>query len=59
MIKIKGGNQIENSIRDHKSLERREQMRYDWSVLYVVEKIFLKVIKNFPHILKKNDLRKI
>jgi hypothetical protein len=59
MIKIKGGNQIENLTCDHESLEKREQMRYDWSVLYVVEKIFLKVIKNFPHIFKKNDLRKI
>jgi len=60
MIKRRGESQIENLIPNHKSLENRGQMKSDWSVLYIVGKIFSKVIKYCPHTIKKIlDLRKI
>jgi hypothetical protein len=44
--------QIGNSTPDHKPLESRGQMSFDWSMLYANGKIFLKVIKYFPFIFK-------
>jgi hypothetical protein len=39
---------------DHKSLEIKGQMSFDWGVLYTVGKIFLKVIGYCLHIFKIN-----
>jgi hypothetical protein len=44
MIKRRGGSQIENLILDHKPLEIKGQMSFDWSMLYNIEKIFSKAI---------------
>ncbi len=41
----KGGSQIENLTPKHKSLEWKNQMRSNWSVLYTVEKIFSRAIR--------------
>jgi hypothetical protein len=56
MIKRKGrsGSQIENLILDHKPLENRGQMSSNWGVLYIIGKIFLKTIKYYLRILKKD-----
>jgi hypothetical protein len=60
MIKRRGGGQIENSTPDHKSIKSRNQMRFDWSLLYTTEKIFSRVIRYCPFTFKKKlDLRKI
>jgi len=50
--KKKGGSQIGNLIIDHKPLESRGQMSFDWGVLYTVGKIVMKDIKYCPCILK-------
>jgi len=47
MIRIKGRNQIGNLTPYHKSLESRGEMKFDWGVLYIVEKVILKDIKYF------------
>jgi hypothetical protein len=47
MIKRRGGSQIENLIPNHKSLENKGQMRFDWSMLYIVGKIFSRAIKYY------------
>jgi hypothetical protein len=52
MIKRRGGSQIENLTPDHKSLENRGQMMFNWGVLYIVGKIFLKDTKYFAFIFK-------
>ncbi len=52
MIKRGGGSQIGNLTPDHKSLESRGQMRFDWSMLYTVGKIFSSAIRYYPHTLK-------
>jgi hypothetical protein len=53
MIKRRGRSQIENLTFDHKSFERRGQMRSDWSVLYTVGKIFSMDIGYCPCNFKK------
>jgi hypothetical protein len=53
VIKKKGESKG-NLTLDHKSLENTSQMRYDWGVLYIIGKIFLRVIRYFPHIFKIN-----
>jgi hypothetical protein len=53
MIKRKGIYQIENLISNHKSLESKGQMRFDWNVLYNVGMIFSRAIKYYLHTLKK------
>jgi hypothetical protein len=40
MIKRKGGSQIGNLTFDHKPLENKGQMSFDWGVLYTIGKIF-------------------
>jgi hypothetical protein len=45
MKKRKGESQIGNSTPNHKPLERRGQMSFDWAMIYVVEKIFLRDIR--------------
>jgi hypothetical protein len=47
-----GGSQIGILIPDHKSLERRGQMRFYWDVLYTVGQIFLKDIRYCLQVLK-------
>jgi hypothetical protein len=54
MIKRRGAKQIGNLTLDHKSFESRGQMRFDWSVLYNVRKIFSKAIRYFPCIFDTN-----
>jgi hypothetical protein len=54
MIKRKGGSQIENLTFDHKSLENRGQMRFDWSMLYTIGKIFSRAIRHYPHTIRKD-----
>ncbi len=54
MIKRKGKSQIQNLTPDHKPLESRGQMSSDQGVLYTIEKIFLRAIKYFPRIIKKD-----
>jgi hypothetical protein len=44
MIKRKGKSQIGNLTLNHKSLEKMGQMRFDWSVLYTIGKIFSRAI---------------
>jgi hypothetical protein len=48
----KGGNQIPNLTLDHKTLKNKGQMKFNWGVLYVVGKIFLKSIRYCCCILK-------
>jgi hypothetical protein len=48
MIKRRGANQIGNLIIDHKSFESKGEMRFDWSLLYYVGKIFSRAIKYCP-----------
>jgi len=43
MIKERGKSQIGNLTCDHKSLESKGQMKFDWSMLYAVGNIFLKL----------------
>jgi hypothetical protein len=50
--KEKGKRQIGNLTPDHKPLESKNQMSSDWSVLYIVGKIFLKVIRYYLWIFK-------
>jgi hypothetical protein len=45
MIKRRGKNQVENITLDHKSFERRGQMRSDWSLVYTIENIFSRAIR--------------
>jgi hypothetical protein len=61
MIKRRGGIQIEKLIPDHKPVENKGQMSFDWGVLYTFGKIFLRYIRYYLHIFhkKKLDLRKI
>jgi hypothetical protein len=60
MINKKGGSQIENLTIDHKSFERRGQMKFDWSVLYTIGKIFSRAIRYYPKNFKKLlDLKNI
>jgi len=54
MIKRKGNSQSGNLTPDHKSLENRGQTRSNWSVLYIVEKIFSRVIRYCLRTLKKD-----
>jgi hypothetical protein len=54
MIKRRGMSQIGNLTVDHKSLERRAQMRSDWTVLYTVGKIFSRAIRYCAHTFKKD-----
>jgi hypothetical protein len=54
MIKRKGGSQIGNLTPDYKSLESKGQMKFDWSVLYTIGKIFSRAIRNFPHTFETN-----
>jgi hypothetical protein len=44
MIKRRGRNQIENLTPDHKSLQRRGQMKFDWSMLCNVGNIYIALI---------------
>jgi hypothetical protein len=53
MIKRRVRSQIGNLTLDHKPLESRGQMRLDWGMLYTIRKIFLKVIRYYPQLLKK------
>jgi hypothetical protein len=53
MIKRRGGSQIEKLTPDHKPLESRGQMNFDWGVLYTIGKIFLRDLRYYPHIFKK------
>jgi hypothetical protein len=53
MIKRKGNSQIEILILDHKSPEKRGQMMFDLGMLYIVRKIFLKVISYCTFVLNK------
>ncbi len=46
-------NQIGNLTPDHKSLESKSQMMFNWAVLYTIGNIFLKVIGYFLQIFKK------
>jgi hypothetical protein len=39
--------------------ESRGQMRFDWSVLYTIGKIFSRAIKYFPRIFKNNLIQEI
>jgi hypothetical protein len=48
MIKRRGMSQIGNLTPDHNFLESRGQMRYDWNVLYTIEKIFSRAITKCP-----------
>jgi hypothetical protein len=43
-FKKKGMSKFDNLISNHKSLESRGQMKFDWAVLYTIEKIFLKIL---------------
>jgi hypothetical protein len=43
-LKKKGMNKFDNLISNHKSLESRGQMKFNWAVLYTIEKIFLKIL---------------
>jgi hypothetical protein len=45
MIKRRGRSQIGNLTPNHKPLERRGQTNFDWGVIYVVGKIFLRAIR--------------
>ncbi len=47
------GIKLENLTFDNKPLKNRSQISFNWSVLYIVEKIFLRVIRYCPHIFKK------
>jgi hypothetical protein len=58
MIKRRGESQIENLIRDHKSLERRGQMRSNLNMLYSIGNIFPRVIRDFICTLKTNLIEK-
>ncbi len=53
MIKRKGKSQIENLIFDYKFFERKVQMTFDWGMLYIIRKIFLKIISCYPFVLRK------
>jgi hypothetical protein len=53
MIKRKGRSQIENLNSNHKSLESRGEMRFDWSMIYNVGKIFSRAITYCPCTFKK------
>jgi hypothetical protein len=55
MIKRRGESQIMNLTLDHKSLESKGQMRFDWGVFYTIKNMFLKAIKYYLPIFK-NDL---
>jgi hypothetical protein len=48
MIKGRGGSQIKNLTPDHKPLEIRGQMKSNWGILYIVEKIFSRAIRHCP-----------
>ncbi len=50
----KGRSQIGNLIFDHKPFESRGQIKYDWSKLYSIGKIFSRVIRFCPCTLKIN-----
>jgi hypothetical protein len=54
MMKSRGGSQIENLSPNHKSLENKGQMRFDWSVLYIVGKIVSMDIRCCGRTLKKD-----
>jgi len=54
MIKRRGGSEIRNLTPNHKSLESRGQMRFNWSVLYTIGNIFSRDIKYCPCIFKIN-----
>jgi hypothetical protein len=54
MIKRKGGSEIGDLISNHKSLESKGQMKSDGGMFNTIGKIFLRVIRYFPHILKKD-----
>jgi hypothetical protein len=58
MIKRRGESQIENLTRDHKSLEKKGQMRFDWNMLYSIGNIFSRVIRDFICTLKTNLIEK-
>jgi len=45
--KKKGRSQIGNLTSDHKSLEGKDQMRFDWTMLYTVGSIFSRAIKYY------------
>jgi hypothetical protein len=53
MIKKKGKSQNGNLTLDHKSLEIRVKMRFDWKVLYTIGKIFSRTIRYCPRKLSK------
>jgi hypothetical protein len=53
ILKKKGGSQIGNLTLDHISLERRGQMRSNWSVLHTIGKIFSRAIRYSLTIPKK------
>jgi hypothetical protein len=60
MIKRRGRSQIGNLTPDHKPLESMGQISFNWGVLYIIEKIFLRAILYCPQFfLKRLDLRKI
>jgi hypothetical protein len=54
----KGESQIKNLTPNHKCLEDKGQIKFDWSVFYTIGKILLKVIWYCLHIFKKNWFEK-
>jgi hypothetical protein len=48
-----------NLIFNHKYLESMDQMKSNWSVLYIIEKIFLRGIRYCPCIIKTDLIWKI
>jgi hypothetical protein len=52
MIKRRGRNQIENLILDHKSLENKGLMKFDWDMQYAVGKTFLRALRYYLQIFK-------
>jgi hypothetical protein len=45
MIKRKGKSLIENLILDNKFFKRKDQMRSDWGMLYIIRNIFFESYK--------------
>jgi hypothetical protein len=58
MIKRRGGNWIENLTLDHKSFKKKGQIRFNQGTLYIIGKIFLRVIRHCPCIFKINVIWK-
>jgi len=52
--KKRGKNQIGNLTPDHKPLESRVQMRFNWGMLYTVQKYLFESYKILPLYFQKN-----